>query len=82
MSIVPGFEDKENECVSDLLHGIPKKGGSATKQNFEMLVRSAFQGGLFATHEKMAEFARHKDEAIHERDACHKCWDDFTAKIV
>jgi hypothetical protein len=47
-SVVKGYESEENECVSTLLAGIPKEGGSATKQNFEMLVRTAFQGGLVA----------------------------------
>lgn len=47
-SIVPGFEEQENDCVAKLLNGIPTEGGSATKRNFEMLIRMAFQGGLVA----------------------------------
>ncbi len=39
MSIVPGFEEKENECVAQLLDGIPTEGGSASKRNFEMVGR-------------------------------------------
>lgn len=53
LSIVKGFEAEEEECVATLLDGIPDEGGNATKKNFEMLVRSAFQGGLIAAKSKI-----------------------------
>jgi len=48
-AIVKGYEADENECVAELLNGIPNEGGSATKATFENLVRMAFQGGLAAS---------------------------------
>jgi hypothetical protein len=29
----------------------------------------------------MKELIKQRDDAIRERDACHKCWDDFTATV-
>lgn len=52
LDIVHGFQHEERECVAELLKGIPDDGGSATKKNFEMLVRMAFQGGLCAVKAK------------------------------
>lgn len=46
--ITPGYEADENETVAALLQGIPDQGGHADKQAWELIVRSAFQGGLVA----------------------------------
>jgi len=51
-NLIPGFELEENEAVACLLHGIPKEGGMASKNTFESLIRSAFQGGLAAAKSK------------------------------
>ena len=80
-AVMKGFESEEEECVATLLHGIPDEGGSATKHNFEMLVRMAFQGGLVSAKRKIEEATDQRDNAVREMDACHRCWNDFTAKL-
>lgn len=47
-SALPGYEAEENECVAELLHGLPDKGSHAPKAIFEEIVRRAFQAGLQA----------------------------------
>ena len=60
-SVVKGFGDEENECVATLLNGIPDKGGSARKRDFEMLVRMAFQGGLVAGRQELRKAEQLRD---------------------
>jgi hypothetical protein len=39
------------------------------------------EGKIVGTDVVIGQFKKERDEAIHERDACHKCWNDFTAKV-